>query len=149
MTDTIESPPPSPCELRSYKCFVRGHEAEGSTIINHISAGKAKSEFFRDLPDGYSYTSCRVKKRGLPFTSDGFKRNAEYRQIPFAYCGMMVQVGGVGFGHIVGHNESANLNVLFFNGKYIGHTLNCHPHSGMVYYDKKGEVIKSYIKETA
>jgi hypothetical protein len=47
-------------------------------------------------------------------------------------------------GVITGHNDSANLNVLFTEGKYKGQVLNCHPHWKMTYFNSKGEIIKCF-----
>ncbi len=58
---------------------------------------------------------------------------------------MAVLVGDF-MGVIVGHNSSANLDILAINGKYEGQVLNCHPHSEITYFDKKGHVIKSFLK---
>lgn len=126
-------------ELRSYLVYPVNHQDWG-TVINHITAEKAKSVYWRDAEDSFRYLDIRARLHGLPHTSDQFKSMCEYRKIPFAYCGMKVTIGGEE-GYIVGHNESANLNVLFLQGKYKGQTLSCHPHSEVVYYDKDGNIV--------
>lgn len=102
----------------------------GSTIYNSTSAGKAKVEHFRMVREawpGTKYTEIRVRKVGGPHTSERFKHNAAYRGMPDVRCGQRVKVGEA-FGSIVGHNSSANFDVLFDEGgKYGGMTLNVHP----------------------
>jgi hypothetical protein len=83
---------------------------------------------------------------GSPYTSPEFIRNAKYRNIEFAYCGMVVMVSDM-HGVIVGHNSSANLNVLFTDGKYKGQILNCHPNHEIKYFDKNGILITEFIRE--
>lgn len=118
------------------------------------SPGKAKYLYWIDNQDVFNLPfkevlpKLKVKCLGLAITSDDFKRNAEYRNIPFAYCGMMVKVGDE-TGYIVGHNSSANLDVLFRQGKYAGRVLNCHPNSEMEYFSASGQLIKSFKKQTA
>jgi hypothetical protein len=46
--------------------------------------------------------------------------------MPDVRCGQRVRVGKH-VGVIVGHNSSANFNVLFGEGEYKGKTLNVHP----------------------
>ena len=99
--------------------------------INARSAGKAKTAYLDNLKDagwGYKFTDLRVKKVGPPETSEGFRRNAAYRGVPDVECGQRVIVGD-GRGVIVGHNASANFNVLFDDDspKYAGMVLNVHP----------------------
>ena len=127
-------------ELKSYLCSLDGEHWEN---INSFSRGAAKSEYYREYSDFAKYTQVKCRVGGYPYTSEDFKRMAEYRQIPFAYCGMSVKVGNWN-GAIVGHNSSANLNVVFIDGEYKGQTLNCHPHSQITYFDKKGNIIKKF-----
>jgi len=129
-----------PLELRSYEvCIWQDHW----TTINALSPGKAKSQYWRSLDCDFPYTSIRVKKGGLPYTSEEFKKRAKYRQVDFAYCGMAVQVDG-NFGVIVGHNHSANFNILFTSGKNEGQVLGCHPNWKIEYFDKNGKSIKKF-----
>lgn len=129
-------------ELRHYQCSLVGIDHWWS--VNSTSYGKAKSEFYRMLDmDGIEFTSIRCKCIGMPHTSEDFKRNAKYRNIEFAYCGMVIDVSGEK-GVIVGHNSSANLDVLFTTGKNKGHVFNCHPNWQTTYYDSKGEIIKTF-----
>ena len=100
-------------------------------MINHRSAGKAKAEFLSELNDpwpDYRYTDLRAQKLGPARTSEDFKRNARYRGVPDVECGQPVKVGN-GRGVIVGHNSSANFDVLFDDDspEFAGLTLNCHP----------------------
>jgi hypothetical protein len=113
--------------LKSFQCSIDG---EHWTIINAMSRGAAKSRFYTDLDGDFPFTAIKCRANGEPYTSTEFKRNAEYRGISFAHCGMKVVVNGCN-GVIVGHNSSANLDVLFLDGDYRGLTLNCHPRSGV------------------
>ncbi len=132
-----------PRELKSYKCSLDG---EHWSFFNALSQGMAKSEFWshnleREVP--FIYIKCRTE--GLPYTSEEYIRMAKYRNIEFSYCGMPVKVGEWN-GVIVGHNSSSNLNVLAVDGKYKDQVLNCHPHSEVIYFNKKGEIVKSFNK---
>ncbi len=128
-------------ELKSYECSLDGEHWE---MINALSAGMAKSKYISDC-DFARYIDVRCRTTGYPYTSEDFVRNAKYRRIEFAYCGMKVKVGDW-YGVITGHNSSANLNVLAIDGPYKNQILNCHPHSEITYYNKKGEIIKTYKK---
>ncbi len=124
-------------ELRAFQCGIKG--MDGHEVYNARSAGKAKYQFWLDC-DGdvpWALLTCRVQ--GAAFTSERFMENARYRNIPFAYVGMRVEVDGKP-GVITGHNSSANLNVLFDNGQ----VMNCHPNWMMKYFDKRGHLIKEF-----
>lgn len=127
-------------ELKKYECSLDG---QNWWSVNSTSYGKAKMAFLRMLDMDIQYTMIKCKCVGNPYTSEDFKNNARYRGIDFAYCGMVVDVEGEK-GLIVGHNSSANLDILFTEGRYSGQTLNCHPNWKMTYYNSKGEVIKSF-----
>lgn len=104
---------------------------EWSGVVNHFTASKAKAEYYRGLIDTWPnipFTALRARKDGGPLTSEQFVRNASYRGLPNARCGDRVKVGE-GVGTIVGHNSSANFDVLFDEDspKYPGMKLNCHP----------------------
>lgn len=101
----------------------------GETIYNTTSAGKAKLAHFQHVHDAWDsvkFTDIRARKIGPAHSSDEFKRNAHYRGMPDVRCGDSVKVSGCA-GTIVGHNSSANFDVLFHDGKYAGQTLNVHP----------------------
>ncbi len=131
-------------EIRAYGCRTRYEEAgEHEHVVHHTSRGRAKAEFLAelDMPE-YEYTDIRCRCLGRPRTSQAFKDNAEYRGIPFAYVGMMVMVGDKR-GWIVGHNSSANLDVLFDDGL----TLNCHPNWMITYYDRQENPIAMFTED--
>lgn len=99
--------------------------------INARTANKAKYEFLIDLQESwpdYEYKDLRVRKLGEPVSSERFIHNAKYRGVPDVRCGQRVIVGD-GRGIIVGHNASANFDVLFDDDspKYAGLKLNVHP----------------------
>lgn len=116
-------------DINAFEVGLKDHGYHG-TIINSTSRGKAKSRFYHDLERDWPYTSIMCRCVGKPYTSEAFKRMALYRRIPFAYCGMKVKVGD-NTGWIVGHNDSANLDVLFEDGT----VLNCHPNCHITYFE--------------
>jgi hypothetical protein len=127
-------------ELKSYDCSLDGKHW---STFNATSRGKAKSMFYRECDFDLDYKMIKCRTNGYPYTSDEFRRNAKYRDIEFAYCGMAVQVQDWN-GVIVGHNDSANLNVLFLDGANKGQVLNCHPNWKIKYFNKSGEVVKAF-----
>lgn len=100
-------------------------------IVNARTAGQAKSWYFRELQDPWPnilFTALRCRRIGEPQTSDQFQSNARYRGMPDVRCGQRVKCGDA-FGYIVGHNSSANFDVLFDDdSKYSGQRLSVHPH---------------------
>lgn len=103
-------------------------ESMGRTI-NALTAGKARYEYFLEIsepcPD-VRLIDILVRKVGAPHSSEQFIRNAMYRGMPDVRCGQRVCTNG-SEGVIVGHNSSANFDVLFQSGDYAGLTLNVHP----------------------
>jgi hypothetical protein len=129
--------------VSAYACRLRGSEHE--TVINSTSPGRAKREFLLDLDmGGVEYTDIRVRRVGGPVTTDGIKRVAEHRGVPFAKAGMRVIVSGEP-GRIVGHNSSGNFDVLFDEGsKWAGNVINSHPNWEIVYLDDDGTVLADF-----
>lgn len=122
-------------------------DGENWSYWNTTSHGQAKMMFLRNLDfDHVKFTDVKCRVVGVPHTSADFVRNAKYRKIPFAYCGMKVKVGDDN-GFIVGHNSSANLDVLFVDGKYKGQTLNCHPYSQITYFNPDGSIAELDLSE--
>jgi hypothetical protein len=107
----------------------------GETIYNTTTAGRAKREHQLSVSDAWpdiEFTAIRVRKLGAPHTSAEFRRNARYRGLPQVRCGQRVELplvcGGSAFGTIVGHNASANFEVLFDDDSALaGRTCNVHP----------------------
>jgi hypothetical protein len=107
----------------------------GETIYNTTSAGRAKREHHLAVSEPWpdvKFTDIRVHKLGAPHTSEAFLRNAAYRGLPHARCGHQVELalahGKIARGTIVGHNGSANFDVLFDEGTVLGGLrLNVHP----------------------
>ena len=102
--------------------------------INHASAGKARYEYLLDLRDAWpdaTFADISVRKIGPAHTSEAFKRTAAYRGMPDVRCGQRVEIrspDGPALGVIVGHNESANFDVLFDEDTYFrGGIGNVHP----------------------
>ena len=127
-------------ELRCYECSL---DKKHWVKFNATSQGQAKMDFYHYLDGDFDYLLIKCRVVGNVHTSEAFIRNAIYRKIEFAYCGMVVEMDG-NKGVITGHNDSANLNVLFTEGKYKGQLHNCHPNWKMTYFNSKGEVIKSF-----
>lgn len=117
-------------EIYAFEVTVKGMDWQRT--INARTRGKAKSAYHLDLSDPWPnipFTALRCRKIGPTYTSKAFVQNARYRGLPGARCGQRVKVGDA-YGSIVGHNASANFDVLFDEGgKYGGLTLNCHPDS--------------------
>lgn len=106
---------------------------EWARVINARTAGQAKSEYYSELLDAWPdvlWTSLRCRKIGNPQTSERFRANAAYRGMPSVRCGQSVKVGRAR-GVIVGHNCSANFDVLFDpdSPQYANLRLNVHPSS--------------------
>lgn len=121
--------------VSAFACSMRG-AGWGESIIHARSRGQAKREYFDQVRDAWpdvSYLDVRARCVGAPQSSERFRRCAEYRGVPFARVGMRVSVGGV-LGVIVGHNASANFDVLFdADSRYAGAVLNCHPCDRMIF----------------
>lgn len=114
--------------IYAFECFPKD-KPEWSSIINHSSRGKAKTEYWSRVNESWDipFTEIRARKVGGPQTSEDFARNAEYRGLPNIKCGQRVKVGA-NCGAIVGHNSSANFRVLFDeDSKYKGSILSVHP----------------------
>ena len=108
-------------------------EPEWGRTINAARVGQAKSEYHRLLLDCFPevpFTALRCRKVGAAKSSREFVRCAAYRGLPAVRCGQKVKVGAA-TGVIVGHNSSANFDVLFdeHSPKYAGLRLNVHPAS--------------------
>ena len=71
---------------------------------------------------------CGAEEYGGPQTSERFRADAAYRGMPDIQCGQRVKVGEA-HGVIVGHNESANFDVLFDpdSPRYANLRLNINP----------------------
>ncbi|WP_103018152.1 hypothetical protein [Alicycliphilus denitrificans] len=99
-------------------------------IINARSSGAARYDYLLDVRDCWpdaKYTDMRARKIGPAHTSEAFLRTARYRGMPDLRCGEAVKVSGRS-GVVVGHNDSANFDVLFDQGTdWAGAVLNVHP----------------------
>ena len=113
----------------AFACWIKDLSDIGqATIINAWSHGQAKSWYKSHIADccpDLSYTDIRVRKIGGPVSDKDFIKNAIYRGHPEVRCGDRVSCGNLGEGTIVGHNSSANFDVLFDTGLIS----NCHPQS--------------------
>lgn len=115
------------------------------------TAGKAKYGFYLECDGCYedfgtflqNIESLRrvCKLPGRPVIRDPFfEEMANARDIPFAFLGMGVEVGGRR-GRIVGANFAQNLDVIF-DGESV--KSNCHPWDNIVYYDDNGNEIARF-----
>lgn len=116
----------------AWECNVRGKDWHRT--INHLTAGKARYQYLLDLRDAWpdaSFADITVRKVGPAHTSEAHKRTAAYRGRPELTCGRRVEVcsgGQRALGVIVGHNDSANFDVLFDEDTYFaGGIGNVHP----------------------
>lgn len=107
----------------AWECNVRGKDWRHT--INHLTAGKARYEYLLDLRDAWpdaTFADITVRKLGPAHTSEAHKRTADYRGRPELTCGRRVEVcsgGERALGVIVGHNDSANFEVLFDEDTYF------------------------------
>lgn len=115
-------------EVFAFEVSVKGNE--WSQIVHATTRGQAKARYYRDVTDPYPdlpYTLIRARKVGRPRTSEEFIRVAVYRGLPKLRCGDRVVACGHA-GVVVGHNDSANFDVLFDPGTpYGGQVGNVHP----------------------
>lgn len=116
-------------QIFAFEVNVKG--TDWHKVINARTAGKAKVEYWREVTDPWPsipFTAIRCRKLGAPQSSEQFIRNAEYRRMPGVRCGDRVRCGEAR-GVIVGHNSSANFDVLFDDDspRYPGERLNVHP----------------------
>lgn len=113
----------------AFACRVAWAPEWGETIYNRATAGQAKYDHWLHVHEAWQdtkFTDIRVRKVGRPESTEQFIGNAEYRGLPDLRCGHRVKVGQ-SEGIVVGHNASANFEVLFDAGKYAGQTLSVHP----------------------
>lgn len=113
----------------AWEVSVKG--TDWTSTVNARTSGQAKRQYHLDVLDAWPnvpYTTLRCRKIGAPCTSKDFKSNARYRGMPDVRCGQRVKVGEAR-GVIIGHNSSANFDVLFDvdSPKYSGLRLSCHP----------------------
>lgn len=115
-------------EVFAFEVNVKG--TDWQTVINAHTRGKAKAEYFRSVNECWEvpFTSIRCRKIGAPLTSQGFERNAIYRGWEGVKCGARVKCGDA-MGTLVGHNSSANFDVLFDEDapRFAGMKCNVHP----------------------
>lgn len=116
-------------QVYAFEVSVAGRD--WTKVVNARTRGQAKKDYHRDVLDAWPdvpFTAMRARKLGPPQTSMEFERNASYRGLPAIKCGQAVKVGEAR-GVIVGHNDSANLDVLFDEDspRYAGLKLNVHP----------------------
>lgn len=140
--------------MTTYECRIDKYFEDGRALISNHPAqnpSKARYAFWLDKSECLnSYSKCflhikvrslgKIKPEHFYNLNYDFERMAEHRGIQFAYRGMRIDVEGK-FGYIVGGNCSMNLDILFDGD---AHMSNCHPHWKTTYYDKQGNVIKSY-----
>ncbi len=118
-------------EVFAFECNVQGQE--WASVINARTAGEAKAHYWRRVHDAWqdvAFTDVRVRKLGAAQTSEDFQRVADSRGVAFR-CGDRVKCGNA-YGTIVGHNASANFDVLFDDDAPVpmrNQRLNVHPHN--------------------
>jgi hypothetical protein len=118
--------------LRSFAVSTKDYPDHEKIVIAH-SAGAAKYRYWIDIRDAYPeypFTSMRARAVGGYVEPDGFRRCVEYRQIQFAKVMMLVRLDDGREGRIIGHNSSANLDVIFDGGV----VMNCHPACHISYF---------------
>lgn len=116
-------------EVFAFEVSVIGHPDWGMTI-NHRTAGKAKSSYYRELGESWPnipFTALRVRKLGKARNTRMIAHVAEYRGVSFK-AGDRVKVPR-GRGVIVDAGSGANFGVLYDDDSpnYAGMILYCHP----------------------
>ncbi len=89
--------------------------SEHRHVMNARSADAARYEYVLEVRDCWpdvKYTDIQSRKLGPAHTSEALMRTARYRGMPNLRCGEAVIVDGLP-GVVVGHNDSANFDVLF------------------------------------
>jgi len=118
-----------------------GHER----IVPAPTAGQAKYRTWLDIRESWPdtpITSMRARLVREYVEPAGFRSCVEGRGIAFARIGMRVLLSDGTSGHIVGHNSSANLDVLV--GRVV---FNVHPLWRVTYFDEAGVVIPMPARE--
>ena len=114
----------------AFEVSVKG--TDWARVVNARTRGAAKADYHRDVAESWPdipFTAIQCRKLGAPRSSEDFIRVATKRGLPAMRCGDRVRVGDA-TGVIVGHNSSANFDVLFDDGgRYAGQVLNVHPAS--------------------
>jgi len=86
-------------------------------VVNHRTAGRAKSAFFSSLTDAWPdvpFTDLRVRKVGAPVTGEQFEHCARIRGVSGWRCGdrvAVLELAGAG-AVLVGSDSSACFRVL-------------------------------------
>lgn len=117
-------------EVFAFACWHKRYDESRASIINAATRSKARYQYYLDVSDCWpevKLMDLNIRKVGGPHSSERFIHNAKYRGMPDVRCGQRVKVGDEGEGVIVGHNSSANFDVLFDVGRWTGQVLNCHP----------------------
>lgn len=113
----------------AFACWHKCRDESKADMVNATTRSKARYKYWLDIreprPD-VSIMDIKVRKVGPAHSSAQFIHNAKYRGMPDVRCGQRVRTNGCE-GVIVGHNSSANFDVLFQSGKFAGATLNVHP----------------------
>lgn len=129
-------------QVYAWECNVRGKDWQRT--INHATAGKARYEYLIDLRESWpdaTFAEITVRKIGPAHTSEAFQKTATYRGMPELRCGQRVEIRspeGPALGVIVGHNDSANFDVLFDADTYFkGGIGNVHPSELRVVADER------------
>lgn len=135
-----------------WQLAIKGEETWGRWTVVAETAGKAKYKHFQymrefwdvEFQEFLKYVTCRkvgpASAKSFFGNKEQFERNCIYRNIPFAYQGMRIEVAGK-MGTIVGSNNSCNLDVVF-DGRWYAE--NCHPWWETRYFDESGHVVKDY-----
>lgn len=129
-----------PTDVRAYavsSTWFPDHE----TVVHARSAGAAKYQHWIDVREAWEdipFTAMRVRRVREYVEPRGFRECVERRGVPFVRIGMRVRFDDGREGTIVGHNDSANLNVLMDGEDAVS---NCHPHWQITYLDERGESI--------
>lgn len=112
--------------LRSWSVSSTWFPGHTRTVIAR-SAGAAKYRQWLNIVDSWSempFTAMRARAVSGYIEQPGFRDCMIYRGVPFAKLGMRVRFDNGDHGTLVGHNSSANLDVIMDGADS---PLNCHP----------------------
>lgn len=123
-------------EVFAFEVSVKG--TEWTRVVNASTSGQAKAWYHAEVSDPWPeipFTAIRCRKLGPAQSSEEFLRNAEYRGVPEVRCGQRVLVGKAR-GVIVGHNSSANFDVLFDADSPLFPNVRCNVHPAQCRFEE-------------
>ena len=137
--------------METYEITLKSRPDGPPMVVTGSNRDRAKYQAFLEADGTYPYfydllrdiASMKLIHKDPTYATEDvkerFARFALKRGISFAYIGMHVSVAG-SHGVIMGSNSSANLNVLFDDGR----VEICHPKWSIKYYSENGSIVASF-----